>query len=158
VLTVKAQSNTELLKSIAEIDELLSKEGIIVDYDFNVSIEEGLQLAEILNSKLRPFIVQYTSLANKGKKYVPITADKFADYLPLCERLSRTEEVLLSTVGFAYGHSIKLITSGETTDIEDLIYELFICTQLTDLNGIINLNTLIQSSGFIGEVICRLTH
>lgn len=125
----------QVKRELAEIDKLLAAEGIVVDCKFDVPVEEGVELAKVLDSKLRPFLVRYVSLLNKGKQYVPITADKLADYVQVAEKLSRTNDIILSWIGVAYGHAIKAILNGADNDVEDLVQELFTYLKISDIKG-----------------------
>lgn len=98
-----------------------------------VSVEEGLQLARGLNANLRPFIAKYLNLVNGSRQYVKVDASKLHIYKAEADKLSQTEELLLSVMGTAYFYGIRLMTNEiECEDVEDLIYDLVIMLQLTE--------------------------
>jgi hypothetical protein len=120
----------KLEREIAEINALLEEEGINVPV-LDVSVERGLQLTEILNEKLRPFIVRYTALVNRNQAYVPVDTTKLQGYVPLAEELSRCVEPILFSDGVGYNHALNLIING-FEDVEEAVFWLFWAIQMTD--------------------------
>lgn len=128
---MKDRSLAKIKKEIAELDEILEKEGIAELPLFNIPIQRGLVLLAILKDMLRPFIVKYTALVNRNKAYVAVDTSKLQKYLPLAAELKRCEEPLLFMAGMAYNHALKLITSG-FEDAEEAVFELFWTIKITD--------------------------
>jgi hypothetical protein len=143
----------EIGRSIAELDVLLAEEGINLPL-LDVTVEKGLQLAEVLNEKLRLFLVRYTALVNRNRAYVAVDTSKLEVFLPLAEELSRCVEPFLFSNGVAYSHALKLIING-FKDAEEAVIELFWALQLTDdFRGVKNLLTYYKGdSGAIGFAV-----
>lgn len=150
---MKRPTNKELELSIAEIDALLLAEGVEVNkVDDVISVDEGLEIAGVLNERLRPFIIQYTAILNRSKTAIPVPTEKLAGYIEQAEKLSNTAEIILSCMGTAYLHAIKLITNG-FDDIEDTVFELYVTIKLTELDELKRLLTYVESSGAIGVTV-----
>lgn len=129
---MKPRTIEDIKRSIKELDTLL--EGVSIALG-NVSNREGLQLLAQLDEQLRPFIIKYTGLINKSKRYVPVEPAKLQPFVPLATRLSECEEILLNSAGFAYAHALNLILNG-FEDAEDAVFTLFNMIKISESNQI----------------------
>ncbi|WP_096435655.1 hypothetical protein [Alteribacter populi] len=78
---------------------------------------------------------------NKARKHVTVDSGNVEGYVSKADELSKCQDVLLSTMGFAYAYALKMIING-FTDADDDIYSLFIAVKLTEFTEIKRLLTL----------------
>jgi hypothetical protein len=147
----------QLERELAELETLLGEVDTTAEKVRTVPVKEGIEMLELLDTELRPFIIRYTALINRTKQYVPIEPNKLAKFIPLAERLSNCEELTLATYGTCYLTAIDMVLNGvgcrqeHVTDIETLTTFLFYEIQLTaDATDTINL--FIYSEGSLSGI------
>jgi hypothetical protein len=154
----------QLERELAELDVLLGEVDTTAEKERTVPVEEALNLLEVLDTELRPFLIRYTALLNRSKQFIPIEPSKLERFIPLAEEVSNCVEIGIAIYGTIYLSVIDMMINGinckqeHVNEIDDLITFLFYDIQLTDdFKGAKSLFTYIKRDNGIEQFVPVIT-